>query len=201
MAIWSALDGTTQTIIQVGAAFTVVTAAYVGMKKLVKRFAWLVADHDDHEFIREQLTAITKELRGNGKGSMLKLIEGISDEQKFITSYLRTLLHTNDKPIVETDAEGKIIQVNQKYVRMTGFSADEVMGMGFVNALDPASREHILENWFHAVRATRNYSEDFMMQRPDGKLYKVHCNAYAIKDSEGKLKGYLAELMPYEQAA
>jgi len=91
------------------------------------------------------------------------------------------------------DMEGHLIEVNDSYINMMGYSEDELLNLTY-NDITPekwhASEQIILTEQI----LTRGYSDLYEKEliRKDGTIFPVELRAYLIKDSRGINKGMRA---------
>lgn len=167
---------------------------------------WVLHDQHEHEAIMEAMAELREDVRNlagsfksqfehNGGTSFRDALDKLLNEMAFMSAQIRAAYNTSSKAIFETDAEGKVVFVNRAFVRMTGFSAHEIMNMGWVNLLYQPNRDRVVKSWMFAVETGNDFDEDIIYNRPDGSPYDVHAMAYTIK-ADGKLLGYTGEIIP-----
>lgn len=145
--------------------------------------------------IQEQILA---ELKPNGNTSMRDAIDRIEHRQGGFDAFLSAQLNVLDVAIFRTDAEGKVKYNNRKHQHLTGFSAGQVSGDGWINVIHQDDRDMVYTKWRHAVEDGREFSEDIRYVTPEGKTYEVHVNAYREMDALGKIRGFLGVVSPLE---
>jgi PAS domain S-box-containing protein len=217
LEIWNSLDETSKHIIQFCAVITGTAVAFPILRKAFLRARdkyrntkemvdWVLNDKHDHAVIMGLIKGLTDMMEGlsvqfkdqfehNGGTSFRDALDQLLHEMAFMSSQIRAAYNTSSKAIFETDAEGKVVFVNRAFVRMTGFSAHEVMGLGWVNLIHRSNRDKVVTSWMHAVNAGRDFDEEIIYNRPDGDPYDVHALAYTIK-VDGRLLGYTGEIIP-----
>jgi PAS domain S-box-containing protein len=80
----------------------------------------------------------------------------------------RILATVSPVGIYQTDANGKVTYVNEKWCAITDLSAMESMGDGWRQALHPEDREEVEENWSELLRTEGIYKNEQRYQRKDG---------------------------------
>jgi len=146
-----------------------------------------------------QLDRIEAELHPNGGNSIRDAINQIAHRQNEFDAFLRAQLNIHTVAIVRTNPEGKVTQVNRAYNRLTGYSQNEVVGDGWINAIAPSDRSRVWKDWLAAVAGAREYHEIIRFQRPDESEFTAHVHVYQELDKYGKLRGYLGVIIPMEE--
>jgi PAS domain S-box-containing protein len=97
------------------------------------------------------------------------------------TEYLETILHTTVDGFWVIGSNGKIVDVNEAYSRMSGYSRSELTGMG-IDDLD--AMEDPEETAARVARIAKNGSELFETQhkRKDGSVFNVEISASSFED-------------------
>ena len=92
--------------------------------------------------------------------------------------------------VVETDTEGHVTYVNDKYCELSGYTRDELLGRShrLLNARQP-DREDMRELW-PALRAGKVWSGEFQDRNRKGDPYWIQSTIVPILDDFGKLPRY-----------
>jgi len=141
----------------------------------------------------DQFTArvvITPRRDPSGKPiGFLLISKDISDEIR-LTQYARSLIEASVDPLVTISPEGKITDVNEATVKVTGAPREKLIGADFANYF--AEPEKAREGY------QRVFSEGFVTDYPltirhtDGRLTDVLYNASVYKDARGNVLGVFA---------
>lgn len=205
MELWDSLSATSQTIVQMGALATALTAVFMVSKSVVnwirgryQSLEWVFTDQHDHKVIMESLGDISDQLKRNGGTSIKDSLDRIEFHQDFQSAYMRTTLQANSKAIFETDMDGEITFVNNSFCRLMAVSAHELMGSGWVNVINPKDRDRIIGKWKSAVEAHRNFDDLIPYVDGNGKSFQAHAMAYIICSSENEPLGYIGEVIPLD---
>jgi PAS domain S-box-containing protein len=125
---------------------------------------------------------------GNPTGFLL-ISKDISDEIR-LTQYARSLIEASVDPLVTISPEGKITDVNEATIKVTGASREKLIGTDFTNYF--TEPEKAREGY------QRVFSEGFVTDYPltirhvDGRLTDVLYNASVYKDAKGNVLGVFA---------
>jgi PAS domain S-box-containing protein len=119
----------------------------------------------------------------------LLISKDISDEIR-LTQHARSLIEASVDPLVTISPEGKITDVNEATVKVTGASREKLIGADFANYF--TEPEKAREGY------QRVFSEGFVTDYPltirhtDGRLTDVLYNASVYKDARGSVLGVFA---------
>jgi PAS domain S-box-containing protein len=125
---------------------------------------------------------------GNPTGFLL-ISKDISDEIR-LTQYARSLIEASVDPLVTISPEGKITDVNEATIKVTGASREKLTGADFANYF--TEPEKAREGY------QRVFSEGLVTDYPltirhvDGRLTDVLYNASVYKDANGIVLGVFA---------
>jgi PAS domain S-box-containing protein len=94
--------------------------------------------------------------------------------------------------ISETDARGSITEINDNFCRVSGYSREEIVGKthALVNSgLHPKS---FWKDMYATLAKGDVWQAEVRNRAKDGSYYWVHCINTAVRDSDGKLRGYMS---------
>ncbi len=119
----------------------------------------------------------------------LLISKDISDEIR-LTQYARSLIEASVDPLVTISPEGKITDVNEATIKVTGAAREKLIGADFANYF--TEPEKAREGY------QRVFSEGFVTDYPltirhtEGRLTDVLYNASVYKDARGNVLGVFA---------
>jgi len=93
--------------------------------------------------------------------------------------------------IFQADAQGNFEYVNERWSEISGMSAAEATGAGWLRALHPADRPRVRQAWRETVAARGAFQMRFRFLRTDGSEAWVMGNAAASLDAEGQISGHI----------
>lgn len=105
-----------------------------------------------------------------------------------------SLVHISPVGIFRTDAEGGCVQVNARWLDISGLTADAAMGDGWTRAIHPDDRVRVAEVWEEAIRTGISFKDEYRFQRPDGSIVWVIGQADKILSADGVVTGYMGTL-------
>jgi PAS domain S-box-containing protein len=83
--------------------------------------------------------------------------------------------------------------VNERFCAITGYSADELVGMRFSELIYPEDRERSIENFQRAVKGTgQDHRSEKRFMRKDGSVVWVNVNAALVRDATSQVVNALA---------
>lgn len=118
-----------------------------------------------------------------------KIIERLEKTKKY-----SDLFHTTNQPIVKTDEQGFIREINQASAKLLGYENPEEL-MGKTTALfypDTQAREQVIKKLNEA--GGELYNLDFLLKRKDGAVIPTLINAKMIYNQQGVFVGILTTL-------
>ncbi len=101
----------------------------------------------------------------------------------------RVFEHTTEG-IMITDADNRIVDVNESLVRMSGYSRDELIGQPPGIQRSGRQGEDFYTGFWKALKQKGNWTGELENRRADGSLYPVRLSVSAIYDRTGALDGY-----------
>ena len=148
----------------------------------------------------EQFTArvvVTPRRDANGKAiGFLLISKDISDEIRLTAQlettqfYARSLIEASLDPLVTISPEGKITDVNEGSIKVTGVHRDELIGTDFSNYFtEPTKAREGYQQVFSKGSVT---DYPLTIRHKDGRLTDVLYNASVYKDALGNVLGVFA---------
>ncbi len=96
--------------------------------------------------------------------------------------------------IFHTNAEGHCLYVNDRWSQITGLSAAEARGSGWLQTLHPEDRDRVFQAWYQAAQANQPFHQEYRFQRADQTVAWVFGQAAAEYDRNGQLQGYIGTI-------
>lgn len=108
---------------------------------------------------------------------------------------LSRILKQSPAGIVQTDAKGRMVLVNERWCEMVGYSETEMLGMSITDVAHASSLQATLE----AVRRLAEGGPDCQIENEyrckNGKMLRAQSNVAALRDAEGNFEGVLAVVL------
>lgn len=119
-----------------------------------------------------------------------KELEALSNSEKLTSQYSRSLIEASLDPLVTININGKITDVNEALIKITGVSRDELIDTDFSNYFTESKKAkdgylQVFEKGFVA-------DYPLTIKHTSGNLTDVLYNASVYKDEEGHVLGVFA---------
>ena len=112
-------------------------------------------------------------------------LEAISDSLKLASQYSLSLIEASRDPLFTVSLEGKITDMNEATVKVTGFTRKQLIGTDFFNYFtEPDKAKQAYQQAFD-----KEFIVDFPLTITDGNLMDVLCNGSVYKDGKGNVLG------------
>ena len=177
---------------------TTVMAAFSAHKEYNAEFRLRRADGDYRWVFDTGVPCYTSEGQFAGHiGSYVDVTERRLAEElarKSEISY-RSLVRVSPVGIFHTDAEGKCLYVNERWSEITGLTAAETAGDGWVQALHPEDSGRIAKEYEVACTQHQLFKSTYRFLRPDGQITWVYGQAIEEQDAEtGEVIGFVGTI-------
>lgn len=104
----------------------------------------------------------------------------------------RRIFENTAEGIIVTDRERRIIEVNNSFALITGYSKEELLGHtpDLLNASEQSSDLH--RAFWQSLENQGKWQGELTNRRRDGSLYQARLSVSTITGRDGELKGYFA---------
>lgn len=130
------------------------------------------------------------------QGSVRKVAAALSREKHTETSQrMRLLVHALEQSpatIIVTDAEGRILYANPKFVETTGYTIEEVIGQNprLLKSGHTSTEEY--KSLWRAINAGKEWHGEFHNRRKDGTFYWERASISPVFDAQGRIANFMA---------
>jgi len=127
-------------------------------------------------------------------GGIVIFVEDISERienQKRLLLAASVFTHAREG-ITITDAKGTILDVNESFTRITGYSRDEVLGGNPRILKSGLQGREFYDRMWQSLRSEGNWSGEIWNRAKDGNIFAEHLTINAIRDAGGKVLQYVA---------
>ncbi len=136
-----------------------------------------------------------------GKKAHLNIIRDVSDNadaKKKLQMLEAYFDHTTD-PILVTDKDGFINEINEPVTKRLGYSKKDLELRPFVSLVSDENRAKINKNIFHSG-LLKTTSFEIEIKKPSGTLHKALLIATPIKNVSGDIESFSLLVRPLEEA-
>jgi PAS domain S-box-containing protein len=93
--------------------------------------------------------------------------------------------------LYHADAQGRSTWSNAQHQQITGLTAEQIMGDGWVQAIHPEDSDAVFRAWRVCAEGGPPFDMRLRMRRPDGELRHVYSRAQALRGPDGTLTGFV----------
>lgn len=136
----------------------------------------------------------------NGKpeyllGIAVDITERRTRELELRTSQAELAAASDSSPlgVFRTDADGRCTYVNRAYEQMSGLTAAQSLGAGWVEAVHPQDRLKVFQGWSRTARERSSYQGAYRFLHGDGSIVWVSVKSAPII-VDGHLLGYVGSV-------
>ena len=140
------------------------------------------------QFTARLVTTPRRDAAGKPVG-FLTISKDISDEIK-LSQYARSLIEASLDPLVTISGDGKITDVNEATVKITGVPRDQLIGTDFSNYFTEPEKAQEGYRQVFAKGMVTDYP--LTIRHTDGRLTDVLYNASVYRDERGNVLGIFA---------
>ena len=136
------------------------------------------------------------EARAKAQVSAKRVATALSQEKYTSASQRqRLLMHALEQSpatIIVTDAEGKIVYANPKFVSTTGYLANEALGQTprLLKSGETTTEEY--QRLWKTIKSGKEWRGVFHNRRKDGSLYWERASISTVHDAKGKITHFMA---------
>ncbi len=151
--------------------------------------------------VRHEMIHYEPDARGAGRGLLVYITDitarKTAERQALESASQYRALYTHTPAILHSvDRQGRLVSVSDEWLRMLGYSRDEVVGRRSIEFLTPESQRKALEinlPKFWAANEARDL--EYQMQAKDGHIVDVLLSAVADRDGAGEPCRSMAVIM------
>lgn len=106
-------------------------------------------------------------------------------------THIEHVLRENDSIVTKTDLKGRITFANDSFIRISGFSAEELIGSSHNVVRHPDMPPEAFEDLWHSLQAGRRWCGLVKNRCKNGDFYWVQANVTPLHEND-KLVGYMS---------
>ena len=105
---------------------------------------------------------------------------------------LNQAIQSSNDAIVTTDLNGRITQVNPAFVKMSGYTEEEILGKTPRILNSGTHPKEFYKQMWDTILAGEIWHSELINKRKDGTLYTIDQTILPVRNNDGKLTGFLA---------
>ncbi len=106
----------------------------------------------------------------------------------------QTLTQIAPVGIFQTDASGKCLYANDRWLDLAGMTQAENLGDGWAKAIHPDDRQNVFQTWQQAIENDLPYQVEFRLLHGDQTIVWVLAHALAEKNYAGEVIGFVGSV-------
>jgi PAS domain S-box-containing protein len=127
--------------------------------------------------------------KNSGSGKDFSLPENLlGDDNKVLLQ----AVEQSSNSVIVTDDQGIIKYVNQRFVEVTGFSRDEVLGQHTRMLKSGKQNSEYYSKLWKTIRSGQTWSGEFINKKKNGELFWEHATISPVINSQGVITHFLA---------
>jgi len=108
------------------------------------------------------------------------------------TFFPKEMFDSSPQAIVITDKNNKVVRVNNAFLKMTGYTLDEVMGQNPHFWASNMHDKNFYEQMWHELTSKGFWSGRIIDRKKNGEMIFLYSNFFEIKGYNNKVIGYMA---------
>ena len=116
------------------------------------------------------------------------------DELRQSEERFRTLGASAPIGIFHSDAKGRVMFVNDRFVEIAGVSLPDEVDRNWFDVIHPADRDGVIGGVVEAIKARTEFIAEFRLQTPDGATRWVSGRAKEMRDSKDRFIGLMGTI-------
>lgn len=120
----------------------------------------------------------------------------ITDKKSAIQQLsIAAIAFESQEGIFVTDANNKMLRVNNSFTNITGYSADEVIGQSPKMLNSDQHDKHFYASMWGSIHHHGSWMGEVWNRRKNGDLFPCQLNINAVKDAKGEVTNYVATMI------
>ncbi|WP_197047460.1 PAS domain-containing sensor histidine kinase [Planktothrix serta] len=121
-------------------------------------------------------------------------LEKINQTLKISLQHYQDLMQACPVGLFETDVTGHCLYINDYGCRITGRPPSDALNWGWVDGIYPDDRARLIQEWSSAIQNQQSFSLEYRLNSLDQSGIWVLGQAVPVKDSGGKMTGYIGTI-------
>ncbi len=165
-----------------------------GVKSILNKRVEVEALHKDGHAFPIELT-ITSIVDASGTTDFIAFVRDITERRQVEANQaIAAIAFEGEDGIAITDHDGRTIRVNQSFIRMTGYSEDEVLHQDPLFLHDLAASSEPSQRLWATARAHKFWQGELQGQRKSGELFAQWTRITAVLDRHEQITHFVINL-------
>ncbi len=128
------------------------------------------------------------------ENAVLYLFEDVTRRKEMFTTIrqLNQAVEQSSNSIVITNTSGEIEYVNKAFVEVTGYSAEEAIGLNPSVLKSGKTPPSVFSDMWLTITSGQEWSGDFINKKKNGELYEEHVVISPLRDEKGVITHFVA---------
>lgn len=137
----------------------------------------------------------------NADGKVIRTMGSMMDitERKKAEEQYKTILNTTIDGFYLVDLEGNILDTNDSYCKMIGYSRDELLKMSIKN-IDVVDTEEVIKNRIQHIMNTGSVFFETRHKHKDGRIIDIEASCNFLKDEKKTLFVFMRDITERKKA-
>lgn len=171
------------------------------MKEFFKTISEVYDSFDDQRRMQEHIITVSSEELRNSNAQLKELLDKNSlllknktNENKDIINILHQYRDAIDQSLIvsRTDDKGIITYANEKFVEISGYTKEELIGQSHNIVRNPANSSDIYKQLWDTIKAKKVWHGMLSNISKTGDIYYVKSTIVPLIDRDGNIKEYIA---------
>ncbi|WP_344712769.1 PAS domain S-box protein [Winogradskyella damuponensis] len=97
--------------------------------------------------------------------------------------------------IYQANKDGTCSYVNEEWLKYSGQTYEEALGVGWTNAIHPEDKDHVIESWQESITTGKKFLIDFRLLNKKGEVLWISAKTVGLYDTKKELYGYIGILI------
>jgi PAS domain S-box-containing protein len=155
--------------------------------------------HADEDVFGETEERVAEALAGHAAVAIdnVRLYESLERDRAALRKeerrYRSLVLATPTRQaIAVSDTAGNVVQPSPSWQEITGQSAEEMAGRGWLDAVHPSHRARVAEKWDAAIAAGTIYEDEYLLRQADGSYRWFADKTVPVAREDGKVEEWIS---------
>ncbi len=118
------------------------------------------------------------------------MLQALERNSSFLNEYKRVV--DASSPLVKTDTQGKITYVNSAYEKLSGYSAEELIGKTHALVRSTETSDKYLHDFWETILSKNLFKGEFQNVNSEGEPFVVESTVVPILDEKGEIYEFIS---------